>query len=790
MSKPSAFASVRGMFGRASALCVVAGLLVGCPDPEAQQRQEVAAQFEKALAIYRQAEQGYAAEGVSPDEARHAKLQEAATILESVRSRGSDAQKVASLRLLADIYEYTARYEQAQAMANWAKLSTRDTVLMGYFNVLSDARSRAEAIRRDATDLLNKLQADQRAIDQEIATLRKQTSDLSVKIAGLNKQIEQLASQRDALTAEAMKLRQDAFVAEGDAKFELNEQSALKQREADSLDGQIQELQVEVNRHTAEANLATQALELRQARLQAVANQIQQVNARQTEATRALAAMHSEIANAEQQVLSEIQAMTGTYAEQVAALFDSAVEKATRAAETVGQAAAFARGDNHRSEAIRIEQARKQVTLLGILADRAVVQAKFGRTLAVIDAHAARVMPDHAQTIAGVFKQVQDQATQVAQAAQQAAEAGLEALGNINTEDVQNELRTLLTTYQTRVQEVKVEPLTVSRGAPRPSGVEVATLYSPALDVTSAATAQTTAAPALPALPDALFGEQIVAFVVIDHALLTPDALEQTVKAVAGEQAMQLLGEPLAEYRTRYKAMENVGGQGMIVAIPTPNEDGAEAKPIVFVGGSQAVDAEKVQEALREMAGGADVPVTFAKVGQWMAVLPEGVKMPAAADAKRKAFVEQAVKAAGSNAITVVSAPSAQARELAFAMAAQGEEQGEIQQIITKSMQWLAVGITLGNQPKIDVTMKMANNGDAQKLKGLIDETLKPAQPQPGDMMAMMLAQAVQAFTINQDGDAVKVNIDGVKLRPLVQNMVMMFAMMQQQQGGIPGAFE
>src|SRR5690606_38574603 len=108
------------------------------------------------------------------------------------------------------------------------------------------------------------------------------------------------------------------------AKFELNEQSALKQREADSLDGQIQELQVEVNRHTAEANLATQALELRQARLQAVANQIQQVNARQTEATRALAAMHSEIANAEQQVLSEIQAMTGTYAEQVAALFDSA----------------------------------------------------------------------------------------------------------------------------------------------------------------------------------------------------------------------------------------------------------------------------------------------------------------------------------------------------------------------------------------------------------------------------------------------------------------------------------
>ncbi len=792
-----AVAFARGMFGRAVALSVVTAMLVGCPDPQAQERQEVSRQFESALATYREAEIGFdpsSNDGADLDQVRYEKMQKAASALEAIRSKGSDAQKVATLRLLADIYEFSARYEQALALRQWSHVSGRDTVLLGYFGVADAAQSRVEANRADLATLLSKLQGDQRSAEQTIATLSKQASDLSANIAGLQNRIASMTAERDGLSGESLKLRQAAFVASGDEQFELNEQSAAKQREADALDAQIQQLQVQVDGHNAEAAVLKQQIALEQERLDAIVNQIASMNRRQSDSLRTIETVQIEGEEAQRQVLREIEQMTSDYTTKVAATFDSAAEKATKAVEAVAQAGSFARGDAQRGEAIRVEQARKQLTLMGILADRAVVQTKFGRTLAVVEAHAPRVMPDHVQTIAASFKQIQDQTATVTDNAQRAASEGLEVLGNISTEEVRESLQSLMTNYRARVEEAKVEAVKVSHTA-APSASPTAPITrtpSPSAGTTTSPTGTTTSPAAavtgaMPALPDAVMSEQIAAFIVIDATTFNPQALQTSIKAIAGEQTAQMLAEPLSGFNDTYAAMTSTGGKGLIIAYPAPQTPDDEPEAIVFIGSDQPLDANRVHASFRDAAP--EAPATdVTRVGQWLAIHPQGTAVPSAGNTAHQQRVKQALTAAGRKPITLVLAPSDEAKQLlaAFAPTEDAEDSDDMSQLMEESLQWLAAGVGLGDTPRIDVTVKLAAAADAQKLKTMIEASLRPASPQPGDMMAMLLAQAANAVTTRQSGDSVEIAVDAVKLRPLVQTAVMMLTMMGGDGGGAP----
>jgi len=754
-------------------------MLAACPDSEAQLRQQVARDFQAALVLHREAERAISLttdEATDTRQAQRDKLAQVQSALERIRGQGSDAQKVATLRLLADIYASNARFHHEQAISHWAVLTYRDPVVSGYFTAADGAAVRIETGRFQGDDLLAKQETRQREIEQRIAALRRDIAPLNEQIQTLNRENATLEAQRSEQTAEALRLRQEAFVVSGREQHELTDQSAKAQRQADALATKMQLNQAQLNKLQAELAVLDRQATLKDEELELTLHAIAALRKQSVDARQTAQQVRGEAEQSQQVVLREMREIDDAYRGRVDAEFEEALGAIDQAIDALRQAQNLARTDQPRVAEIQNELAMRQLAKINILTSHAMTRYRHGSHLAAMQLNAPRAMSEHAAALQRELDAVRERTGAITAAAGEAIEEGTQMLENLRNEEVRQNLSDLLNTYRDRVGQVRIATVTAATPAP---GIAPA---RPVTDTTPGITPG--AVPAMtgemPALPEIAMSEQFIGLAVMDMTQLTPQSLRATAAAVMGEAAA-MLEEPLQMFDAYYAQMAAAGVKGVVMAIGVPDDPAAaQETSYLFIASDDAIDPQAVQAFVPD-----DQEVQVTRLGDWTMIYPQGGSFPIPASADRADQFHEALDAAARRAIHFAFVPDAEARQLA--MAQMPLDESPASRLMTEKATWLSGSVALGNAPAIAVRIKMENAEDAQQLKSHIDASFDPAQAEPGDMTAMMLSQVADAVQSRAEGDMVHLDIDVRLMRPLIESGMMMFMMMMQAGGEFDG---
>lgn len=199
-------------------------IAAGCADQSAVQRANQRVEFNKAVAIYNEAQKAWVPKDKEPKGAndertpdlglyREERLAEAATVLQKV-SVGPEHQASVS-RMLADVQLAQARYTSRVAMTEWAVLAERSSRLVSLLAALDSAGVRAAESNIDKTEVIKELGANRAEFEKNVAADAAKVADLKKQITALQSQIDKLSADSKAALELSQKLRQDAFTKSG-----------------------------------------------------------------------------------------------------------------------------------------------------------------------------------------------------------------------------------------------------------------------------------------------------------------------------------------------------------------------------------------------------------------------------------------------------------------------------------------------------------------------------------------------------------------------------------------------
>jgi len=258
-SKADAPRRLAGAIALAGLLLMLA-LTAGCDGDEAEARQQLA----EARQAFERANRGYGepfeagSEPVPYASFRHEALDQAASDLQAVRqSEASEPTRQTARRLLAEVYIAKARRATRQANQAMDEVRSQAEAVRTSLAIAQTAHVRAGGRETEATRGLSEGIRQQLApgsdragtvenIEQAVKSLQSTIADkqdtldqLASQIAekessldDLQQQIEQRQDQADEHFARAQKLREQAFTAEGEKRFDLARQFALAGRAA------------------------------------------------------------------------------------------------------------------------------------------------------------------------------------------------------------------------------------------------------------------------------------------------------------------------------------------------------------------------------------------------------------------------------------------------------------------------------------------------------------------------------------------------------------------------------
>ena len=408
-----------------AALCLfVSGLLAvtgGCD------RREGAAggDFQAALTLMDKANQGYIApdaeapagdETLSLQQYRQQTLDKALARLEQVVQSGDAAQKSAAHRMLADIHVSAARYKARQSASAYAALAAETSSLITQLRAIDRLDSQAALFSQDRSSIKD-------AIEAELQAQQAQRQDVAARITELNQQIEQAETQRaaarkkaEAASGEQHELESDAFVAEGDEHYNLLDRASEAKRRAGAA-------AAEANKHQVQIDQLQSQREIEQVKRQQIDQSIEQLEAQlrtyeQQQQTRSAEAENArqQRANAATQLVNAVEQMHQRFQQQVSQPAGTAADRAATAVEQMQKAVDTA-GAAERDSARR-QLLNKRVTQVRLLTDHATFLGGFGGTVSILTSRAPDIIPDQADAIQSVRREVANQQQQVIASAQ------------------------------------------------------------------------------------------------------------------------------------------------------------------------------------------------------------------------------------------------------------------------------------------------------------------------------------------------------------------------------------
>jgi len=380
-------------------MLVITTSLVGC-DSKASQQAEAQEHLDKALATLQQANAGYIykeseAEGGNDLQVfRQETMQVAMENLNHVVTLNAPQQKVQALSKLAEINASAALHETGLAANENAVLGGRSTSLQGYLMALEGSAIRSAALQPQTEKSLAVLQEEIQEQEAQLNELTAEAQDLSGKLDAVNEKVQAFQSKADQGNAQAQSLREQAFVSQGDAMYDLQDQAAGLERQAAIESAAGEQEQVIANDLASKHALARGRIETTRQLLDELANQVAATKAstaRQADASAQAGAASQEAAKA---LADEFNQIVSVHENAIQKRMTSAGDKIGKAVNDLKQAAQTA--DRENADMVKLQLLAAYVDQAHIASTHAMYLGDLAGISESIALSIQRVSPDQA----------------------------------------------------------------------------------------------------------------------------------------------------------------------------------------------------------------------------------------------------------------------------------------------------------------------------------------------------------------------------------------------------------
>lgn len=407
-------------------LMFAAVLLAGCSaDPDASSRREAADQFDAAAAHLANARKGFIADeafGKSLEAYRPQQFDQAAEALTPLMTRGSRAQQAAAAQALAQARAGQARLLAREATAAWSRSASLPEGLLSTLSAARQPYARARVSRQ--LDANPDIQQARRQLDQAEQTrdrLQGLIRETERQIEQMTERMEQLKQQRSQTASEAAALRNRAFDASGQMRYDLQVRAAELSREADQYAAEADKLDARIA--VARSRLSVLRTELAQVeeKIQAIEATIR--GARERAGARVEQADEAE-AQARQLAEALVESLTSRsqrFEQEVVTPMDQArdhLREAVTALET-----AVAKAERTRRPTVQFDLAAQRAELAHLLRQKALMLRDHAEMLQLMADQADAGFP------AEPAQQIRSMADAASEAAEQVSGSATEAFG-------------------------------------------------------------------------------------------------------------------------------------------------------------------------------------------------------------------------------------------------------------------------------------------------------------------------------------------------------------------------
>jgi hypothetical protein len=422
-------------------LCVVVLCQFGC-DRQASQQAEAQRYLDAALYKLQQANSGYIplSEGTQGDVTdlqayRQETMDSAFQDLNKVMSLDAPQQKVMALRMSAQIYTSAARHEAHEAASEHAVLVERSTVLLGYLTAVEGSASRAASLEPQTTSAtLARLQEEIDRQDARRIELQAQATDLDAKLREVTAGVKRFKAKADEGYAKAQALQEEAFVAEGERMYDLQDEASKLERQAAIEAAAAEREQVVASDLSSRLKLAQGQLALVDKLLAELKNQVKQTRVSAARLTDESAAASESKEQAAATMAQEYKQIVSVHEQAVQRRMKEASEKADMAVAELKKALSLAqdRGDK---ESLRVQLLAAYVDQTHLATTHAVYLDDLAHTTDVLAQSSLRLTPNAAGVYTEQYKKLTQAQADLNERAARAIEAGLELAGELAPED-------------------------------------------------------------------------------------------------------------------------------------------------------------------------------------------------------------------------------------------------------------------------------------------------------------------------------------------------------------------
>ena len=249
----------------------------------------------------------------------------------------------------------------------------------------------------------------------------------------------------------------------------------------------------------------------------------------------------------------------------------------------------------------------------------------------------------------------------------------------------------------------------------------------------------------------------------VDLAKLNPASVRSAAQAAMGPMA-KAADLPLQQYEQAYDRATKAGVQGVRLAVGLPGGPGQEPAGAFLVSLKPGADVEAVKQLVAGSVGPAQAAkLDYQQSGNTLLVHETGSPMPSTTPEKAKAFAD-AFAAAGDRAVVVAMVPDDAMRQQLDGLLAKGSPPPLAKEMLPTLLQsqWITLGLALGEDSNVKITVEQPDKAGADKLLALADQGLGQLK----QMTAQLRSQGhdQQANTFDGMIDPLRPTQDGARL--------------------------
>lgn len=383
---------------------------------------------------------------------RQRTLGEAAQELQTVANSGTPAEQSAARRLLAELHLSAARHAAREASMAYGELLPRAIELSSLILDADRAGAREKSLDQGQPQVVASLQQAVTEQTRQQQQLGQERTQLQSQLEAAQAEVAQIRERSNAAMARAQELRDQAFVKEGDERFNLENDAAAAAREASIADAEAQRKQLDVDIIQSKLAVVNSQLELVNNLVAELNNRVQKAQERQQEIQTAT----GEAQKNRQESLAALQQKLGTLMNEYNTQVEERYARATaRVAEAIQalQAAQQGAGPAAR-QGLQADLLAARTTQAQLLTEHLFVTDGFHDVVKMLDAASARLPGAGGGAFSQQVQTLAQRKGDLATQAQQAIQSAQELAGQSAAAEGQYDYAASLQQYASRVGQI------------------------------------------------------------------------------------------------------------------------------------------------------------------------------------------------------------------------------------------------------------------------------------------------------------------------------------------------